>query len=99
MCLIDFGMPVGQDDYIKLPNGSNLLLEKHDASKNPKAKRKRKIEESKPPMSKNFDFFTFSNPALFVGHLSENSVLVVEKPWEEVRKAFGAPVHRHIFGT
>ncbi|ONK63970.1 uncharacterized protein A4U43_C07F20780 [Asparagus officinalis] len=111
MCLIDFGMPVGEEEYPELPNGPNLSLEKYDSSKNIKAKRKRKIidQEVKPlsidqevkPLSKNknFDFFAFRDQALFVSHLSETSLLVVEKSWDEVRKTFGAPVHRHIYGT
>lgn len=101
MCLIDFGVPVCEDDYIQLPNGSNLSLEMYDSPKNAKIKRRRKRidDELKPAKNKNFDFFVFRNPAMFVSYISETSLLVVEKSWEEVRKAFGAPVHRHVFGT
>ncbi|KAG1361265.1 WD repeat-containing protein PCN [Cocos nucifera] len=100
MCLIDFGMPIDQDDD-EYPKGSELLLEKHDSSKNARAKRKRKNfdQQFKPNKKKNFDFCAFKDPVLFVGHLSENSVLILEKRWMEVAQNFDAPVHRHIFGT
>lgn len=100
MCLIDFEMPIDQDDD-EYPNGSDLLLEKYDTSKNARAKRKRKNfdQEFKPNKKKNFDFCAFRDPVLFAGHLSENSVLILEKRWMEVAQNFDAPVHRHIFGT
>lgn len=63
-------------------------------------KRKRKLIESKHARRKNFEFCEFREPVLFVGHLSESSLLVIEKPWMQVVKAFDAqPVHRHIYGT
>ncbi|ONK79691.1 uncharacterized protein A4U43_C01F9060 [Asparagus officinalis] len=101
MCLIDFGMPVGQDDYSELPNGRNPSLEKYNSSKKAKAKEKRKsiIEELEQTKNKKFDFFAFGSQVLFLSHLSDSSLFVVEKSWEEVRKTFGAPVHRRIFGT
>lgn len=122
MCLIDFGMPVGQDDPVELSYGPNLPMEEYEPKKNEKLKQKRKDikdeikcdfsrgllengkpkstdQECKPPKNQNFDFFVFREQALFVGHLTENSLLVVEKSWQEVRKKFGAPVHRHVFGT
>ncbi|KAI3987746.1 hypothetical protein MKX01_028480, partial [Papaver californicum] len=35
-----------------------------------------------------FNFSPFKHPALFVGHLSDSSVLVIEKPWREVVQSF-----------
>lgn len=123
MCLIDFGIPVGQDGCMELSsNGPNLSSWAEYESVSVKEKRKRnrisheliaafskKLKENgklkktdqecRPPKSQNFDFFVFRDQALFVGHLSETSLLVVEKSWQEVLKTFGAPVHRHIFGT
>ncbi|XP_008778520.1 WD repeat-containing protein PCN-like isoform X1 [Phoenix dactylifera] len=98
MCLIDFGMPINREDG-EYPNGSDLL--KYDSSKNARAKRKRKNfdQESSPNKNKNFDFCAFGDPVLFVGHLSENNLLILEKRWMEVAQNFDAPVHRHIFGT
>ncbi|OVA03965.1 WD40 repeat [Macleaya cordata] len=94
------------DDDDKLANGLNSPSKKlQDMSNcNGKVNRKRKerssSEQPKPKGIKNFDFIAFKDPVLFVGHLSENSVLVIEKPWREVVKTFDAPpVHRHIFGT
>lgn len=48
---------------------------------------------------RNFVLSTFKDPVLFVGHLSEHSLFVVEKSWMQVARTFDAPVHRHIFGT
>ncbi|WOK98379.1 U3 small nucleolar RNA-associated protein [Canna indica] len=98
MCLIDFEVPVDDDD--EFPIGSDQA-QKFDSSKPNGAKRKRKLldHESKPYNKKNFDFFGFRNPALFVSNFSENSLLLVEKQWMEVVKNFDAPIHRHIFGT
>ncbi|XP_073525687.1 uncharacterized protein [Phyllobates terribilis] len=50
--------------------------------------------------NQNSELFSFSNPVLFVGHLSATSMVVVEKPWKEVVRGLeAAPVHRHIYGT
>ncbi|XP_076946163.1 WD repeat-containing protein PCN-like [Bidens hawaiensis] len=87
MCLIDFGMPVDGDDDHEKANS-------HDVSMLMKLKRK------SVDVSRNFEFCSFKEPVLFVGHLSKESVLVIEKPWMQVVKAFDAqPVHRHIYGT
>ncbi|CAI9115873.1 OLC1v1016884C2 [Oldenlandia corymbosa var. corymbosa] len=88
MCLIDFVMPVEKDD---LPNLQEVLKMFPNGTL-----RKRKLETNK----KNFDFCSFKDPVLFVGHISKNSVLVIDKPWIQVVKTFDAqPVHRHIYGT
>ena len=63
-------------------------------------KLKRKSLKTKNGIRKNFEFCTFREPVLFIGHLSKGSVLVIEKPWMQVVKGFDAqPVHRHIYGT
>lgn len=89
MCLIDFGMPIdGDEDHEKVISQDSALK-----------KLKRKME-SKVGCRKNFEICAFREPVLFVGHLSKSSVLVIEKPWVAVVKAFDAqPVHRHIYGT
>ncbi|KAI3806646.1 hypothetical protein L1987_22558 [Smallanthus sonchifolius] len=91
MCFIDFGMPVDGDDdheHVEMNDSSTLK------------KLKRKSIETKKVSRKNFEFCEFREPVLFVGHLSKGSVLVIEKPWMQVVKAFDAqPVHRHIYGT
>ncbi|KAJ4976018.1 hypothetical protein NE237_001124 [Protea cynaroides] len=101
MCLIDFGMPVDHDDDKNLPNGLVSPLKKFpDSENNSILKRKlNKLDLELKLSRKNFDFSTFRDPVLFVSHLSENSVLVIEKPWMEVVKAFDAPIHKHVFGT
>lgn len=98
MCLIDFGMPVERED--ELPFGSNVPLESHGSSRTAGAKQKRKhLDHPRPYNKNNFDFFVFRDPALFVGQLSENSLLLIEKQWMEVVRNFNSPVDRHIFGT
>ncbi|XP_009385680.2 WD repeat-containing protein PCN isoform X1 [Musa acuminata AAA Group] len=99
MCFIDFGLPVDQDDESSIH--SDLPLEKNDYNKIFGGKRKRKYleQKSKPFNKKNFDFFAFRDPALFVSHMSDNSLLLIEKQWMEVVRNFDAPIHRHIYGT
>ncbi|KAI3409043.1 WD_REPEATS_REGION domain-containing protein [Psidium guajava] len=103
MCIIDFGLPVDREDDMELTNGRDLTLRKlHYTPVNGKLKRSLKAYEldTKQNSRKNFEFFAFRDPLLFVGHLSKNSILVIDKPWMEVVKTLeAAPVHRHIFGT
>ncbi|CAD6206547.1 unnamed protein product [Miscanthus lutarioriparius] len=99
MCYIDFGLPVVED--VDLPNGPAGPAEKSDAKKSTKTRQKRKAhdEESKQEKRNNFNFFAFKEPVLFVGHLQDSSILIVEKRWMDVVEGFSAPVHRHIYGT
>lgn len=101
MCWVDFGMPVdGGDGESGMVNGQDTALRNlHDTPVNSKLKRKLSECHTKRIGRKNFDIFTFRNPALYIGHLSENSVLIIDKPWMEVVKTFAPPVDRHIFGT
>ncbi|KAI0500598.1 hypothetical protein KFK09_018812 [Dendrobium nobile] len=99
MCLIDFGMPIHEDDELNV--GQDQLLDKQVISNNAKANRKRKKIDQEISFHKkrNFEFCAFKDPVFFVGHLSENSVFVLERQWVDVLKNFDAPVHRHIYGT
>lgn len=99
MCLIDFGMPIDGDDDTDLANGQDIALRKLQIGK---LKRKLKGHESETKSNgrKNFEFYAFRDPVLFVGHLSKNSLLIIDKPWMQVVKTLEAPpVHRHIYGT
>lgn len=99
MCLIDFGMPIDRDDDTDLVNNQDLALRKLQIGK---LKRKSKGHEleTKSNGRKNFDFCAFRDPVLFVGHLSKNSLLIIDKPWIQVVNTLEAPpVHRHIYGT
>jgi U3 small nucleolar RNA-associated protein 4 len=99
MCYIDFGLPVVQDG--QSPQGSIVSAEKTDPQKATKTKVKRKDRDEglKQKKRNNFEFLAFKNPVLFVGHLLDSSVLLVEKQWMDVVKGFGPPVHRPIYGT
>lgn len=103
MCIIDFGLPVDREDDAELMNGRDSTLRKlHYTPVNGKLKRSLQAYEldTKQNSRKNFEFFAFRDPLLFVGHLSKNSILVIDKPWMEVVKMLeAAPVHRHIFGS
>ncbi|KAL3514428.1 hypothetical protein ACH5RR_027145 [Cinchona calisaya] len=99
MCSIDFGIPIDGDDETDLANGQDLALRKLQIGK---LKRKLKGHEleTKSNGRKNFEFCAFRDPVLFVGHLSKNSLLIIDKSWMQVVKTLEAPpVHRHIYGT
>lgn len=92
-------MPVDHEENGCLDLESALKKLNHPPI-NGKLKRKLKDERVTNFLAKkNFEFTTFSDPVLFVGHLSKNSLLLVDKPWLDIVKSFGTqPVHRHIFG-
>lgn len=99
MCFVDFGMPIDQDDIHLPPNGSNASIQ-HVSPKKITLKKRKNAERS--PLIfrlKNFDFCAFNDPVLFLNHVSEKSLFVIQKPWIEVVESFGLPVHKHIYGT
>jgi U3 small nucleolar RNA-associated protein 4 len=99
MCFIDFGLPIVQDS--QLPHGPVVSAEKTDPQKATKTKVKRKYrdEDFKQEKLNNFEVVALRYPVLFVGHLLDSSVLLVEKQWMDVIEGFGPPVDRHIYGT
>ncbi|KAG5230785.1 transducin-related family protein [Salix suchowensis] len=101
MCLIDFGMPVDREEDSDLVNIQHSPLKKlQTTTMNGGLKRRLKEYQAETKLRKNFEFLAFRDPVLFIGHLSENSILIMDKPWMDVVKTFDAqPVHRHIFGT
>lgn len=101
MCLIDFGLPVGDDDDTDLANDQDLVLKKLYNSSPANGTLKRKLKGNDLDYGrKNFEFCAFRDPVLFVGHLSKTSTLIIDKPWIQVVKTLDAqPVHRRIFGT
>ncbi|KAJ6954832.1 transducin-related family protein [Populus alba x Populus x berolinensis] len=101
MCLIDFGMPVDREEDGDLVNSQHSSLKKLQATTlNGGLKRKLKEYQPEAKHRKNFELRAFRDPVLFISHLSENSILILDKPWMDVVKTFDAqPVHRHIFGT
>ncbi|GAV56596.1 WD40 domain-containing protein [Cephalotus follicularis] len=103
MCLIDFARPVDRDDDNETVNcqDTNLdLIKKRDAFVNGTKRKVTEYLEAICRRRKNFEIVPFREPVLFIGHLSEKSILILNKPWREVVKTLDAPpVHRHIFGT
>jgi U3 small nucleolar RNA-associated protein 4 len=98
MCMIDFGMPIEDHEC-----ESDLAIRKlQNSAMKEHLKRKLRAQELeiKQAGRKNFEFCAFRDPVLFVGHISKNSVLIIDKPWLQVVKTFETqPVHRHIYGT
>ncbi len=39
------------------------------------------------------------DPCVYAGYLSHDAVLVLEKPWEDVTRAFAPPLLRHRYGS
>lgn len=106
MCYIDFSMPIDAvvQDKDKITN-LEISLDKFGTNKpaklNLERKRRRKninIDEGSR-QCKNFDFYAFEHPVLFVNHLSEGSLFILDKKWMDVVKTFDAPVHKHVYGT
>ncbi|KAJ4764658.1 U3 small nucleolar RNA-associated protein 4 [Rhynchospora pubera] len=105
MCFIDFSVPVvpDKDEITNL----ELSLDKFGTTKPGKVKLERKrrrnnlnIDEGSRQCKKNFDFCAFEHPVLFVSHLPEGSLFILEKRWMDVVKTCEAlPVDRHVYGT
>jgi U3 small nucleolar RNA-associated protein 4 len=92
MSFIDFTAPVPQDE-VSLVNGrasavSNGLMQSSEHQNG-----------TSKGHHKNFVMVPFKDPVLFVGHVSKNSIVVVEKPWLEAVKQLPPPVDRHRYGT
>lgn len=87
--MIDFGLPVEQDDSDMLHTQDSVV--KNSQKFNVKKRTKHR---------KNFEVLLLENPVLFLAHISKNSFFMIDKPWLEVVKSLEAPpVHRHIYGT
>ncbi|TYJ15200.1 hypothetical protein E1A91_A10G168100v1 [Gossypium mustelinum] len=102
MCSIDFGKAVDEDDESQLVH--EALLKLQGSITNKKLKYLlidgRQTESKHTSRKNNFEIIGFRDPVLFIGHLSKNSILMVDKPWMEVVKSFDTtPVQRHIYGT
>lgn len=105
MCIIKFGNSAAgsNNNNHELVNGLDSALRKlQQSSIIGKLKRKWKGFELESQVIgvENNKFYPLTDPVLFIGHLSDGSMLVVDKPWMEVVKNFEAPpVHRHIYGS
>ncbi|KAF4351734.1 hypothetical protein CsatB_007397 [Cannabis sativa] len=99
LCRIDFGLPVDQEDESGIVNGQDGAVKSLGP---PSGSLKRKLRDYQTKLlgRKNFDFVSFRDPILFIGPLSNNSILIIDKPWMEVVKNLEAPpIHKHLFGT
>ncbi|KAJ8762591.1 hypothetical protein K2173_008030 [Erythroxylum novogranatense] len=101
ICLIDFGMPMDRvEDGDPICSGRSPVKKLQSNPINGKFKRRLKHCQMDAKYKRNFEFVGFRDPVLFIGHLSENSILIIDKPRMDVVKTFEAPhVHRHVFGT
>ncbi|WCJ43302.1 Transducin family protein / WD-40 repeat family protein [Euphorbia peplus] len=101
MCLINFGLPVEREETSEVVIGQHSPLKKLQPNLiNGRLKRKLKESHTEAKHYKNFEFLAFRDPVLFIGNLSEKSILIIDKPWMDVIKSLDAPpVHRHVYGT
>ncbi|KAJ7533600.1 hypothetical protein O6H91_13G056600 [Diphasiastrum complanatum] len=100
MCFIDLRKPFGPQHDTEVVgkdkifgNGDHTYVLKHRSDNGDMSDKKSKCSKG------NFNITTFDEPVLFVGHVSERSLLVVECPWSEVLLGLPAPVFRHTYGT
>lgn len=96
MCLIDFQKPVPCD-----ASGLVHKPEKGHLSNGMLLSNKTMVSQSggSDGSEKNFVLVPFKDPVLFVGHVAESSILVVEKPWLDALNQLPPPVYRHLYGT
>ncbi|KAK7383236.1 hypothetical protein VNO78_28910 [Psophocarpus tetragonolobus] len=89
MCLIDFALPVEQDE--------SDMLNTQDS----KARKLQNLNVKKTKLTRrNFEVIPLDDPVLFLAHTSKHSYFMVDKPWLQVVKSLEAPpVHRHLYGT
>ncbi|ESW32921.1 hypothetical protein PHAVU_001G028900 [Phaseolus vulgaris] len=101
MCLIDFGLPVEQDEGDNTQDSRAGNFQYFSVTKGTKhSKRKFEVLPIEKPVRRNFQVLPLENPVLFLAHTSKNSLFIVDKPWLQVVKSLEAPpVHRHIYGT
>ncbi|KAG4931551.1 hypothetical protein AAZX31_17G221700 [Glycine max] len=100
MCLIDFGLPVEQDESDMLNTKDSRAMNSQNFNVKKRIEVKKMIEVKKEHNRRNFEVIPFENPVLCLGHTSKNSIFMVDKPWLQVVKSLeGRPVHRHIYGT
>ncbi|KAF4379875.1 hypothetical protein G4B88_021008 [Cannabis sativa] len=96
LCRIEFGLPDDQGDESEMINGQVAVVK----SLTSRGSFKRKLRGYQTKLLCSNDFVSFRDPVLFIGHLSNNSILILDKPWIEVVKDLeGAPIHKHIFGS
>lgn len=93
MCLIDFGLPVSQDEGEMLHTRDSVVKN----SPNINGKKKTKFR-------KNFENFEVlpleKDRVLYLSHISNSLFFMIEKPWSDVVNSLEVqPVHRHIFGA
>lgn len=96
MCLIDFQKPVPHDEPRSVPKPEKG----HLANGVSFSSKKTMLQNGGSDGSeKNFVLVPFKDPVLFVGHVADSSILVVEKPWLDAINQLPPPVYRHLYGT
>ncbi|XP_058725108.1 WD repeat-containing protein PCN-like [Vicia villosa] len=106
MCLIDFGLPVNQDEGEKLHTQDSIVKSspKINGKKRTKFRKNFDNVEVLPLEKKNFDNFEVlpleKDRVLYLSHISNSLFFMIEKPWSDVVNSLEVqPVHRHIYGT
>ena len=95
MCFIDFKKPVPHDEEAPLSSpAQNSVLSNGTGHSG-----KQQNGNCNGSHNKNFVMVPFKDPVLFVGHISDESILIIEKPWVEAINELPPPVYRHLYGT
>ncbi|GBG66273.1 hypothetical protein CBR_g57871 [Chara braunii] len=92
MCVIDLSKPLQEKGEIVKEQNSAPTAGRPDAGY---------AGNGAPPVAenKNFAVVRLNHRCLFLGHLTEDSVFLLEKPWVDVMAKFPAPLYRHTYGT
>jgi len=111
MCLIDFRLPVKQDEgemfHTREPDEGEMFRTRESVVKNSpnfnikKRTKFRKNIEVLPKSFENFEVLPFEKDrVLYLSHISNNHFFMIEKPWSDVVSSLDVqPVHRHIYGA
>lgn len=102
MCSVDLSLPsTPKKEEVQLSEENGPKSDKKTIGKKRKGKWGRLKEGNKTSLNskKAVKVIPLKSRALFLGHTSGNSILVVEKDWAEVQKQLPPPFKYHKFGT
>lgn len=100
MCLIDFKKPVPQVETVPTTVSQSSNDGNHSANGDLSSRKHGRLPNGGSEKStKNFVLVPFKDPVLFLGHVGDSSILLIEKPWSDVLHQLPPPVYRHLYGT